>query len=157
MSASWKESCLSGKLHQGRLHGTRSGWLNLPKGGRILRAAPRAGPLVLVLALLATGCSGSSNEGATTTQKRESQSDLAPRIEHSAGFSLAVPRSWKAVSSDDLDTLKAQQLEADPYLARLLDELPEPGQIVRLIAVDNAVHEDHQANCSVVVDAASSR
>lgn len=107
-----------------------------------------------MLVLLATGCGGSSKEGATA-QKREPQSDLAPRVAHSARFSLALPRSWKTVSSDDLGTPTAQQLRADPYLASLLDELAKPGQLVRLIAADNAVHEDYRANCSVVVDAAS--
>jgi hypothetical protein len=112
--------------------------------------------LALALSLLASGCGGGNEEAAVTlptVERTEDSGDVATYKVDSADFSIAVPRSWQALTSDEIDQdaidkIAAQNPEMRPDIEAMFTD---PSSPVEFIAIDPDVRGNFATNVSVVV------
>jgi hypothetical protein len=111
--------------------------------------------VILLLVPALAGCGGGEDKpAAEQPQKRGETEDLAAYEVESGGFTLSVPREWKAVNIDEildaggLDALR----EEDPELARQVEPLAQPGSPVKFVAIDPDVQDDFATNANVYVE-----
>jgi hypothetical protein len=113
---------------------------------------PRLAACVLGAALLC-GCGGGGEEPVGSEPQHES-TGLTTFEVASAGFSVAVPHSWEAVTADaspESDSLEAV-LEKAPTLQPSVEALREPGSVLKFVAFDPEVREEFATNFTVVVE-----
>jgi hypothetical protein len=110
--------------------------------------------LLALTILVAAGCGGGAPSSSEPSGKQGEPTGLAVHTVASAGFSVAVPRSWKTVTSNDLGSSRIEQLKKDSILGPLLDALAKPNAPVRLITVDTAAHDAYRTNMSVAIEPA---
>jgi len=111
----------------------------------------RASTFVLT-ALLLAGCGGSDSTGeweTRSTSPGRTTYDVA-----SAGFSIAVPESWRAISADDLAASDEWEavIKDTPALGPYAEILQGPDSVVRFIAVDPNVRDEFATNLNVIVE-----
>jgi hypothetical protein len=111
--------------------------------------------VILLLVPALAGCGGGDDKpAAEQPQKTGETEDLAAYEVESGGFTLSVPREWKAVNIDEildaggLDALR----EEDPELARQVEPLAQPGSPVKFVAIDPDVQDDFATNANVYVE-----
>jgi hypothetical protein len=103
-----------------------------------------------LLALAACGGGGDSGDGAYSQRDKGAQTvyELSePR------FSLGVPKSWTAITRDELGETGALERFAkdNPAVAPVLEGVLQPGSPVKFFALDPAVERGFATNVNVVV------
>lgn len=108
-------------------------------------------PYVLA-ALLLAGCGGASDSTGVETQRTSAGHttyDVA-----SAGFSIAVPESWRTISADEF--AEGGDWEAaiteTPALAPYREALQGPDSVLKFVAVDPRVQDEFATNLNVIVE-----
>jgi hypothetical protein len=109
--------------------------------------------LLVLLALVA--CGGGDDEPAAEQPEKTGESGgLAAYDVPAGGFSLSVPKSWKAATIDEvLDEGGLERVrQEDPELARLIEPLAQPGSPIKFVALDPNVREEFATNVNVYVE-----
>lgn len=82
----------------------------------------------------------------------DAASAVTPRRVPSAGMTIAVPSTWKAVDAVAAASAAGAALRKEnPQLAAILDQLSRPGSVIKLFAFDPAGAERFATNVNVVV------
>jgi hypothetical protein len=120
---------------------------------RTLRAGlPRL--LLPTLVLLGTiACGGSHESTETAAQRAATANGFTTYMVKSQNFSIAVPDSWEIGSVDELlneDTADRLRQE-NPTLADAVDQLGDPGSVIKLIAYDPDASNGYSTNVNVGV------
>jgi hypothetical protein len=104
---------------------------------------------MLALVVSATGCGGGGSSTEALTGHAVSTQPEAGGVTvyavRSAGFSIAVPRSWKVVTRDDLND-SGSQVDSE-----LLAELAKANTTVRFISLDGDATNGYHASMTVTV------
>jgi len=137
-------------------------------------AMPRARAFALLaalLALLAAGCGGGGGSttaaappaatpdtgGETSTPPAAPppapvSDDLKVETVESAGFSVGVPKGWKAIDSDTASSAAAEAAGKNPALQQVFDAMKQTGTRIRLAAGDPKTTDDFATNMNVVLE-----
>jgi hypothetical protein len=110
--------------------------------------------LLATLALLAAiGCGGSDQPAETAAQTGESANGFTPYKVESQNFSVAVPDSWEIGSVDELlnENTADRLRQENPKLADAVDQLGDPGTVIKLIAYDPETSNGFSTNFNVGV------
>jgi hypothetical protein len=112
---------------------------------RVLLIVPTA-----LLALAACGGGGDSGDGAYS--KRDEGAQTVYELSEPS-FSLGVPKSWTAITRDELNETGALERFAkdNPAVAPVLEGVLQPGSPVKFFALDPAVERGFATNVNVVV------
>jgi hypothetical protein len=104
------------------------------------------------LALAPASCGGGEKAVVPTAERvGETGGSIVYRAQ-SAGVSIALPRSWQAISSENINQEKLEQFaEQNPSMARLIQQLYEPGSPIKIIAIGPASGPLFRTNLNVVV------
>jgi hypothetical protein len=107
-------------------------------------------PLALVLLAL-TACGG--DEAADASYSKHDEGDQTVYELEEPSFSLGVPRSWTAITRDELEETGAlERFSRDnPAVAPVLEGVLRPGSPVKFFALDPAVDQGFATNVNVVV------
>jgi hypothetical protein len=112
--------------------------------------------LAVLLALLAlAACGGGDDEPEAQEPQMTGEADgLAAYAVESGGFTLSVPKEWKAANVDEIldDNALDELREEDPELARQIEAFAEPGSPVKFVALDPDVQDDFATNVNVYVE-----
>jgi hypothetical protein len=110
--------------------------------------------LAVVIGSLAAGCGGGNKATPVvpTAERTGQTGELTVYTVRSAGISVGVPRSWKSISSDNVDRERLDKLaEQNPAFGDLFKQLYQPGSPIKLMALDPEVKDGFATNLSVVV------
>jgi hypothetical protein len=126
---------------------------------RTSRSSPsrRSGVVSLLLATLVLlapiACGGSGQSAETAAEKGESSNGFTRYTVDSQNFSVAVPDDWEIGSVDELlDEDTADRLrQENPKLADAVDQLGNPGSVIKLIAYDPDTSNGFSTNFNVGV------
>jgi hypothetical protein len=121
---------------------------------------------LLVLAL--AGCGGGGDGGGTTAAApgtgAASTGEQPPVSENlkvypveSAGFSIGVPKGWKAIDSDTVSAAAEEATKDNPQLKQVFDAMRQTGTRIRLAAGDPKPIDDFSTNMNVVVEPVDSK
>lgn len=109
--------------------------------------------LIVPSALLAlAACGGGSDSGDRAYSKRDEGAQTVYELSEPR-FSLGVPKSWTAITRDELDETGALERFAkdNPAVAPVLEGVLQPGSPVKFFALDPAVERGFATNVNVVV------
>jgi hypothetical protein len=141
-------------------------------------AMPRARALALLaalLALLAAGCGGDGGGSTTAAAPAASTPDTAGgettappppppvadslKVEtvESAGFSIGVPKGWKAIDSDTASSAAEKAAAKNPALQQVFNAMKQTGTRIRLAAGDPKTTEGFATNMNVVLEPVDSK
>lgn len=109
--------------------------------------------LLTTLVLLPIACGGSDQSAQTAAQTGQSANGFTRYTVESQNFSIAVPESWEIGSVDELrneDTADRLRQE-NPKLADAVDQLGDPGSVIKLIAYNPDTSDGFSTNLNVAV------
>jgi hypothetical protein len=130
---------------------------------------------VALLALAVAGCGGGgssttgaapavSTPGTDTAGSTTASPPPAPvadtlKVEtvESAGFSIGVPKTWKAIDSDTASAAAAKAAAKNPALAQVFAAMKQTGTRIRLAAGDPKATEGFATNMNVVLEPVDSK
>ena len=103
----------------------------------------------VLLALVVAGCGGSDGDEPRKTGEK---GDFAVYEVAGSGFEIGLPRSWKAISGDELfDEASVDEFRKDnPDLAPFVEVLAQPDSPVKLFAADPELRQGFATNVNVV-------
>jgi hypothetical protein len=110
--------------------------------------------LLATLVLLAPiACGGSDQTSETAAQTGASANGFTTYTVESQNFSVAVPDSWEIGSVDELlnEDTAARLRQENPKLADAVDQLGDPGSVIKLIAYDPDTGNRFSTNFNVGV------
>jgi len=142
-------------------------------------AMPRARAfalLVTLVALAAAGCGGggssttgaapadsmpSTDSGAGSTTASPPAPPVADTLKvetvESAGFSIGVPKGWKAIDSDTASAAAEKAAAKNPALAQVFAAMKQTGTRIRLAAGDPKATQGFATNMNVVLEPIDSK
>jgi hypothetical protein len=108
--------------------------------------------IVLSAALALAACGGGGDSADGTYSKRDEGAQTVYELTQPR-FSLGVPRSWTAITRDELEETGALDRFAkdNPAVAPVLEGVLQPGSPVKFFALDPAVEHGFATNVNVVV------
>jgi hypothetical protein len=119
----------------------------------------RSGLLLLLAALLVvlSACGGGGDGGEEEEpQAAGTTAGFTTYEVDAAGFSVAVPSSWRTVRVQDIvdEEFMNELLRENPELEPLAEAMAGPDSIIKLFAADPAVVEGFATNLNVIVEPA---
>jgi hypothetical protein len=108
--------------------------------------------VILPIALALAACGGGDDSGVAGYSKRDDGAQTIYELREPR-FSLGVPKSWTAITRDELEDTGALERFAkdNPAIAPVLEGVLRPGSPVKFFALDPAVELGFATNVNVVV------
>ena len=111
-----------------------------------------ASALVLA-ALLLAGCGGGSEGVGEPEAQRTTGGQTTYKVD-SAGFSIAVPESWKTISADEFSKGGGMEdvIRDTPVLRPYAEAFEGPNSVLKFVAVDPKVRNKFATNLNIIVE-----
>ena len=104
--------------------------------------------------LLLAGCGGES-EGVGAPEAQRTTGGHTTYKVASAGFSVAVPESWRTISADEFSKGGGMEdvLRETPALEPYVDAFQGANSVLKFVAIDPELSEEFATNLNIIVEA----